>query len=157
MGSTDDRSIAVQPSLDLRRRQVVRSLRMPLQPALRERHVFLDAGVELDPAVLEQRRSHSLCLVIALDEVTLIAEDLQEPINDGSREPLRHLAQPFSRVGSLGLDLAVQLEQILVPLVRTSARRELGRALRSNLTPARSISGLGVGSDASAGGVLLGE
>lgn len=113
--------------------------------------------MELDPAVLEQRRSHSLCLVIALDEVTLIAEDLQEPINDGSREPLRHLAQPFSRVGSLGLDLAVQLEQILVPLVRTSARRELGRALRSNLTPARSISGLGVGSDASAGGVLLGQ
>jgi hypothetical protein len=41
--------------------------------------------VELHRAVLEQRRSHSRCLVVALDEVTLVAEDLQEPINDGSR------------------------------------------------------------------------
>jgi hypothetical protein len=130
---------------------------MPFQPAPRKKPVFLVAGVELHRAVLERRRSYSLCLVVALDEVTLVAEELQEPSNDGSWGPLRHLAQQLSRVGSLGLDVAVQLEQILVPLVRTSARQELGRRLRSKLTPARSISGLGVGSGASAGGVLLGE
>jgi hypothetical protein len=107
---------------------------MPLQPARREEHVFGDAGVELHHSVPEQPRSHNLCLVIALDEVTLVA-----------------------KVGSLGLDLGDSLEQIRGPLVPNIGQAGLGRPLRSNLTPARSISGLGVGSGASAGGVLLGQ
>jgi hypothetical protein len=110
MGSTDDRSIAVQPLPD--HAATGRAQLADATPGSASRELrFLDAGLELHRAVLEQRRSHCLCRVVVWDEITLVAKEFQEPVNRGGWEPLRHVAQEFSKVGSLGLDIAGKLEQ----------------------------------------------
>jgi hypothetical protein len=101
---------------------------MPLQPVLHEKHVsWMLAWNCIGPCFNTLARS--VCLVVAPDEITLVAEDLKSrsTMAAGSRFVTSHNSP--AGWDRLSLDLAIQLEQILAPLVRNIGRaraREAG-------------------------------